>query len=80
VKVHVFPNHLDYQGTDKMRPGYQEMFEYNTNLHCELLGRIVLGNYVIDRERVTFSKDRPAFHAVAIYKIENGKIAEVWFL
>ncbi len=80
VKVHGFPNQVYYQGVAKMHADYKDMFEKTPNLHCELLGRIAIGNYIIDRERVTFAKDRPALHAVAIYRVVGGKIAEVWFL
>jgi hypothetical protein len=40
----------------------------------------VMGNTVIDQEEVTISKKEPPFRAIAIYKIEDGKIAEVYFI
>jgi hypothetical protein len=80
VKVHGFPNKLYYRGIGQMRSEYQQMFDQTPNLHCDLLGRIVRGNYVIDHEQVTTAKDRPPFRAVAIYRVLNGKIVEVWFL
>lgn len=54
------------------------MFEKVPNLHCELLGRIVQGNIVIDKERVQFGKE--IVEAVAIYHIENNKIKKVYFV
>ncbi len=79
VKVYQFPDKLQYEGKTKMRETYQ--FLKNTpDLHCELLNRIIEGNTVIDHENVTVSKDRPPFKAVAIYKIRDGKIAEVYFI
>ena len=79
VKVFTFPNKLDFQGKETMRKNYQ-FIEQNPDLHCELVNRIVEGNTVIDHERVTFSKDKPPIKAIAIYKIKNGKIAEVYFV
>jgi hypothetical protein len=56
------------------------MFERTPDLHCELVNRIVLGNTVIDQERVTGFPGGNVIEAVAIYKVENGKIAKVYFI
>ena len=79
VKVYTFPNKLNFEGKETMRKNYQ-FIEQNRELHCELVNRIVEGNTVIDHEKVTVSKDRPPFNAVAIYKIKDGKISEVYFI
>lgn len=82
VKIYNFPNEFQYQGKDKMRVGYADFFQHATNLHCEVVSRIVLGNKVIDEEKVTgFSQNKDdVLYAIAIYTIRNGKIAEVRFL
>ena len=54
------------------------MFENTPNLRCELLGRIVQGNIVIDQERVQFGDK--IVEAVAIYHVENNKINKVYFI
>lgn len=41
---------------------------------------MVLGNTVIDEERVLLRKDQPLLEAIAIYKIASGKIQEVYFI
>jgi|APTNR8051073442_1049403.scaffolds.fasta_scaffold09882_4 hypothetical protein len=46
----------------------------------ELLNRIVLGNKVLDHEKVIRSPDATPFEVVAVYSIENGKIANVDFV
>lgn len=79
VKVYQFPNTLQFEGKATMRENYQ-FLEKTPDLHCELVNRIVEGNTVIDHENVTVSKDRPPFKAIAIYKIKDGKIAEVYFI
>jgi len=63
-----------------MREIYGSMFENTPKLHCELKNRIVLGNTVIDEERVTGFGEGRIIEAVAIYKIKNGKIAQVFFI
>jgi imidazolonepropionase-like amidohydrolase len=80
VEIYNFPDELRSKGKDKMLPGYQRMFENNPYLHCELLDRMVYGNTVIDKERITGIEGRDAFEALAIYKIENNKIAKVYFV
>ena len=54
------------------------MFEETPNLHCELKGRIVQGNVVIDKEHVSFGDT--FLDATAIYHIENEKIQKVYFV
>jgi imidazolonepropionase-like amidohydrolase len=78
VEVYMFPNSLQYKGKETMRKQYAGMFEQVTNLHCELLERIVQGNIVIDKERVQFGTQK--VEAVAIYHIEGGKIKRVFFV
>lgn len=79
VKVYTFPDKLNFEGKATMRANYQ-FIEQTPDLHCKLLNRIVQGNTVIDHEEVVVSKDRPPFNAIAIYKIKDGKIAEVYFI
>ena len=79
VKVYDFPNELRYQGKDKMRDNYSGLFESTPDLHCQLIKRIVLGNTVIDQELVTGLNNGGEIKAIAIYKIREGKIQEVYF-
>lgn len=80
VKVYKFPNELLYEGKTTMYDTYGRMFARTPDLHCRLVNRIVMGNTVIDQEEVTISKNDPPMHAIAIYKIIDGKIAEVYFI
>jgi hypothetical protein len=54
------------------------MFENVSNLHCELVNRIVEGNVVIDQELVQYGEEM--IKATAIYHIEEGKIKKVYFV
>lgn len=78
VEIYNFPNTLLAKGKENMRPIYAEMFKNTSNLHCELVNRIVQGNTVIDQERVQFGNQ--IIEAIAIYHIENGKIKRVYFI
>jgi hypothetical protein len=80
VKIYNFPNELIMDGKEVMRSSYSGMFERSTDLHCKLVNRMVLGTTVIDQEEVTFKKGEPLLKAIAIYKIKNDKIQEVYFV
>lgn len=80
VELYAFPNTFLYKGKDIMRKEYAEMFTNTPNLYCTIKSRIVLGNKVVDEESVLFNKTKPPFRAVAIYVIENNKIAKVYFM
>ncbi len=78
VEIYNYPDKLMLKGKEMMRKDYVDFFKNTPNLHCELLGRIVQGNVVIDKERVRFGQS--IMEAVAIYHIENNKIKKVYFV
>jgi len=78
IKVFDFPNKPGFEGKDKMRERYGSFFESTPELNCEIKNRIVIGNKVIDEEFLTINGNN--YHAVAIYEVENGKIAKVTFV
>jgi hypothetical protein len=47
-------------------------------LRAELVNRMVIGNVVIDHERVHGLRDRP-FDVAASYRVLDGRIRSVWF-
>ena len=69
------------KGRSTMYESYKKMFEASPNLHCVLASRIVVGNYILDEERVTGrSGIEGEGHVVAVYRIENEEIVHVRFL
>ena len=64
-------------GQDKLRETYRQRFA-SPGLHAEILSRIVLGNKVIDHERVVGIKEAP-IEAVAVYEVVDDLIETVWF-
>jgi hypothetical protein len=47
------------------------------DLHAELVNRMVLGDKVIDHERIRGVRDAP-FEAVVAYEVAGGLIRRVW--
>jgi hypothetical protein len=47
-------------------------------LHADILSRMVIGNKVVDHERVVGVRDEP-FEAAAVYEVVDGLIRAVWF-
>ena len=78
IELYDFPDQLRSKGKETMREGYASFFEATPDLHCEIKNRIVIGNKVIDEEYLTVNGNH--FSAVAIYEVQNGKIAKVTFL
>jgi len=68
-------------GRKAMHESYKNMFENSPNLHCHLASRTIVGDYVLDEERVTgrLGKKEES-HVIAIYRIENNQIVHVRFL
>ncbi len=56
------------------------MFAENPENRVDLLGRIAVGNVVIDHERVFRSKAATPFEVAAIYTVRDGLIARVDFV
>ena len=75
-----FPNRLLARGAAEIRERHIARFK-EPNLHGRLLKRITVAKMVIDHETVTRSfPDGPGeVDVIAIYEVENGKIAKAWF-
>jgi hypothetical protein len=64
-------------GQAQLREVYAKRFA-SPNLHAEIVNRIVIGNKVIDHERVVGIEAGP-IEAVAVYEVGGGLIRAVWF-
>jgi len=64
-------------GHAQLRETYAKRFSA-PGLHATIVGRIVMGNKVVDHERVVGIKDVP-IEAVAVYEVVEGLIRTVWF-
>jgi len=68
------------QGIEAYRERYRGAFAQFPQNKAELLARIVVGNTVIDHEKVIRGPDGPEFEVAAIYTIRDGQIARVDFV
>lgn len=76
-----FPDKLLATGTAQLRERFAARFQ-EPNFHAHLLHRTVLGNKVIDHEEVTrtFPEGPGKIQLLAIYEVQDGKIAKAWFI
>lgn len=79
VKVFDFPDKFRFSGLEAMRERYDKLFKSEPDLKVKITRRIVQGKHVIDHEEVTMGRGR-RLTAVAIYRVEGGKITDVWFM
>lgn len=80
VEVYTFPDQLKYKGKDKLRESYEGSFKRLVDRKAKIINRIVYGSQVIDHEEITGLPNGIVVHAVAIYVIQEEKIAKVYFL
>lgn len=68
-------------GHAEMRPRYVGLFASSPKLHCDIVSRVVIGDFVIDEERIT-GRVPEMNRAVVIYRIDQamGLISHVRFL
>jgi hypothetical protein len=67
-------------GRDAIRARHEKLFAEFPQNKAVLLHRLVVGNTVIDHERVFRSPDAEPFEVAAIYTLADGKIARVDFV
>jgi hypothetical protein len=75
-----FPSRLLASGAQEIRERHIARFN-EPNLFGRLIHRAMVGNIVVDQERVTrtFPEGPGEVDVLAIYEVVNGKIAKAWF-
>ena len=68
------PNVAAQTGREAICEYYQKVFAQFPELKTEILYRAVIGNRVVDHERVRRTSDGEPFEVMAIYEIENDSI------
>jgi len=66
------------QGHEQLRARYENRFK--TAVYSELLGRLCLGDVVVDREIITGLPDGAAADCLATYHCKGGKITRMEFV
>ena len=81
AEVYEHPSKLLARGSASLRERFALRFT-EPNLHAHLLNRIVMGNTVIDHERITrtFPEGAGTLEMVMIYEVQAGRIAKAWSL
>lgn len=69
------PNNPAQTGRAEIYDYYKQIFAQFPKLKTEILYRAVIGNRVIDHERVRRTANGEPFDVIAIYEIENDLIA-----
>lgn len=81
VEIYGFNNQqLILKGKVALEKEWGALFEQFPNNYAALRGRVVQGNFVIDKEFVTGRTGQADFEATAIYEVQNGLIQKVWFM
>lgn len=72
-----------FAGAVEMRSRYTKLFADSPNLHCTLVSRVRIGDYVFDEESITgrVSPDgaAPLRRAMAVYRLRGELIEHVRF-
>jgi hypothetical protein len=68
------------EGLSAYRARYAKLFADFPENRVVLLGRIAVGDVVVDHERVLRSASAEPFEVAAIYTVRDGKIARVDFV
>ncbi len=81
ARMYAHPDTLLCEGQAAIRARHAERFK-EPDLHARLIDRQVIGDTVIDRERVTrtFPQGRGEIDVIGIYEVTAGKITRVWFI
>lgn len=62
------------KGKDAVTAVYAKLFENSPELHSEIITRTVIGNKVLDYERITGRNGGDVLYLVMIYEVRDGKI------
>lgn len=68
------------RGIDAFRDRYAALFRDRPQVRAELAGRLTLGAFVVDRERLTDGDDHPPEDALAIYEVADDVVTRMWFI
>jgi hypothetical protein len=80
AQYYEFPARLLASGAAEIRERHVVRFR-EPNLFGRLINRLSVANLVIDQETVTrtFPEGPGEVDVIAIYEVENGRIAKAWF-
>lgn len=80
IKVFNYPDELRFENKADKREAYKKLFENYPNNHAEIVERMTIGNFVIDKEKITGRGDAPTKYVIAMYEIKDELIYRVYFM
>lgn len=81
IKIYSWQNDNPiYDTWDAMYTRYANLFRDNPDQYAEIVNRMTIGNYIVDRERVKGRANGVEVNAIAVYEVKDGLIYRVWFL
>lgn len=80
IKIYYHPNTLFCSGLEELKQRSQAFFESNPNLHVETINRIVMGSFVITRDKLTGLANNQIYNNASVYKVQDGLIQQVWII
>lgn len=81
ARMYAHPDTLLAEGLAAIRARHVERFK-EPDLHARLIDRQVIGDTVVDRERVTrtFPQGRGEIDVLGIYEVKASRISRAWFI
>ncbi len=67
-------------GADQLHNIYNDVFINSPQLHADIVNRMVMGNIVIDHEKVSGRKGIDSLEIIAVYEVQDGLIAKARFI
>ncbi len=80
VVVYEHPNKPTQQSREEIFERYTEVFKKFPLNETEVVHRIVIGDWVIDHEKVRRSPEHEPFDVVAVYELQDGAIKRLDFI
>jgi hypothetical protein len=79
IALYTFPQaNPQLAGKQAVGARYKQLFDASPNLHSEILSRMIIGNRVIDHERITGRMGSPdPVYLVMIYDVEGDRITRM---
>ena len=79
AEIYEYPAKLLMKGVDQIRTFYQTKRFNDSRLHVTIVNRIVMGDVVVDHEKIaiTYPEGPGRFEAIAIFEVRDSKIQKV---
>jgi len=81
IELFNYPEHIPFaKGRDRVAEIYKAVFKDSPLLNTKILNRIVMGDKVIDHEKITGRMSVNDFELIAVYEVKDGLIWKARFI